>query len=94
MSSEDDVLGPYWPEGTPKSGLVAPRPWTLASGWEQEDPGWHVVAANGAVVVVLHNEVPLTRAEATCIVEALNAIPEAAIKTAVQAGRTSVLPSA
>ena len=59
------------------NGLRAPRPWLLGFEWEQGDPGWYIYSERGGVVLVLDDDVPLTRDEAEELLEMLDPRPRA-----------------
>lgn len=54
------------------NGLHLPQPWELRMEWEQADPGWFICSVpTGSVVLVLDDEIAISRAHAERVLRAL-----------------------
>jgi hypothetical protein len=54
------------------NGLHLPQPWELGHSYEQGDPGWYICSVpTGLVVLVLDDEIPITRSAAERVLAAL-----------------------
>jgi len=54
------------------NGLHLPQPWELGHSYEQGDPGWYIDSVpTGLVVLVIDDEIPISRDDAERVLAAL-----------------------
>lgn len=69
MAREEDETVPV-PQ---RNGLHLAQPWELGNSYEQGDPGWYICSEpTGLIVLVIDDEIAITRSDAERILAALS----------------------